>query len=402
MYDNFVYRDMSKIIFEPTKLGPLTLKNRLIKSATYEGRCSNNSVSNDLINWHTRIAKGGVAMTTLAYCAISEDGITLPEQIYIRNEILPDLKRFTDAIHKENTAASIQLTHCGFFTKNRTIKGKKPISPSKTLNKYGIFSGLVFSRTITANDLLELKESYKKAASISVQASFDALEIHMGHGYLLSQFLSPITNRRSDGYGGSFENRIRFPIEVIRSVIDSIKGKIPVLVKLNLDDGVKGGFSIEDCIGLTKILEAEGVSAIELTGGFTSINAFYLLRGGRPLWSMIKNEKNHLQKIVMALFGPMVVRKYPFYELYFRELALRVREEVNLPLIYVGGAFSKESIDQILLDGFDLVAMGRPLIHDPEFPNLVKLGKVEKSGCNACNECVGMVGTAPIECVLNS
>jgi len=392
---------MSKIIFEPVKLGSLTLKNRLIKSATYEGRCAKNNLSDDLIEWHAKIAKGGAAMTTLAYCAVSEDGITLPEQIYLRSEIMPDLKRFTEAIHKEDTAASIQLTHCGFFTKNKTGKGKKPISPSKTLNKYGIFSGLAYSRAITTNDLSELQESYKKAASICVQSGFDALEIHMGHGYLISQFLSPITNKRSDSYGGSFENRIRFPIEVIRSVINSVNGEIPVLVKLNLDDGVKGGFSIDDCIRLSKILEDEGVSAIELTGGFTSINAFYLLRGGRPLRSMIKNESNPMQKIAMALFGPMVVKKYPFHELYFRELALRVKKEVKLPLIYVGGAFSRESIDHILLDGFELVALGRPLIYDPEFPNLLKLEKVEKSGCNACNECVGMVGSTPIECVLN-
>jgi 2,4-dienoyl-CoA reductase-like NADH-dependent reductase (Old Yellow Enzyme family) len=223
--------------------------------------------------------------------------------MYMRPEVLPGLKKLTDAVHSHGAAASIQLTHCGFFTNNRVVTNKSPIAPSRILNNYGLLSGIFMSRKMTTADNRLLTADFVRSAQLAIDAGFDAIELHLGHGYLLSQFLSPYTNRRKDEYGGSPENRMRFPLEVVEAVRKTMGAGVPLICKINLDDGFKGGLTIDESVILSQTLEKAGVDLLVLSGGFTSKTPFYLLRGDVPLWNMIKAERQWQQKVAFAVSG---------------------------------------------------------------------------------------------------
>lgn len=369
-------------------LGELTLRNRFIKTATYEGMSHHGVPSDDLIEFHRRIAEGGVGMTTVAYGAVNEDGLTNENQIVVDESSLPFLERLTKAVHGEGAAASLQLTHCGYFTKSSRYKSKRPLAPSKVLNKYGLLSGRGFSRPMDKKDLEETRKAYQNAARIAKKAGFDAVEVHMGHGYLLSQFLTPAINKRDDQYGGSFENRLRFPLEVISSIREAVGNGFAIICKLNMADGFKGGLIMEDSLRIAEALEKAGVNGLMLSGGYTSRTPFYLMRGEVPLKEMVRGEANLVQKITMAVFGRMIIREYPFEENFFFGMAKKFRERLNLPLVYVGGVVSSQGIAGIMEQGFDMIALGRALIHDPDFVKRVKASPAHVSECNQCNVCV--------------
>jgi 2,4-dienoyl-CoA reductase-like NADH-dependent reductase (Old Yellow Enzyme family) len=187
----------------------------------------------------------------------------------------------------------------------------------------------------------------------------------------------------------------------LNKVIAFVGPEFPVLVKLNLSDGLKGGFSIEDCIYVSKLLEKNGCAAIVLSGGFTSKSPFYMMRGKVPLKGMIQNGTSFTEKVTMALFGPFIVKKYNYTSNFFLEQAIKVKKEVKLDLVYVGGADSKQAIENILNTGFRFIAMARPLIHDPDFIKNLREGNVEKSLCNHCNECIVEMDRDGVKCVLN-
>jgi 2,4-dienoyl-CoA reductase-like NADH-dependent reductase (Old Yellow Enzyme family) len=387
--------------FSPFQLGNLNLPNRFIKTATSEGMSPGGLPSPRLLEWHRKMAAGGVAMTTLAYCAPSFEGRTFPDQLVMREEIIPFLEKFTRAIHAEGAAASIQLSHCGYFSKMRSPDGKAPRGPSRTFNAYGTFQGIPFSPAMTSGDIRKTIRDFAAAAYQAKSSGFDAIELHAGHGYLLSQFLSPTINRRRDGYGGPLQNRARLSLEIVREMKKKLGPDFPVLVKINMNDGFPGGLEEEEAIAFGKLLEQEGVQALILSGGYTSRTPFYLLRGGRPLLDMVRAEKNVFQKLGMLAFGPFLVRKYPFRPAFFRKQALRFRKALTLPLVYVGGLLGREEIERVSRDGFELLALGRALIHDPDFVRKLKAGALERSGCTSCNRCITEMDRRGVRCVLN-
>jgi 2,4-dienoyl-CoA reductase-like NADH-dependent reductase (Old Yellow Enzyme family) len=384
--------------FQPRKLGGIQLKNAFIKTATFEGMYEDGLPNKKLEEHHVAMARGGVALTTISYGAVSPEGRTFKDQMIINAESLRGLEQLVKAVHSADGKVSIQLTHCGYFSKNTDIK--HPLSPSRVFNEYGFLSGLPFSKAMDLEDLEKVKKDFGQAARSLKEVGFDAVEVHMGHGYLLSQFLSPFTNKRKDEYGGSIDNRARFPLEVYREVKNAVGKDFPVLVKLNLSDGFKGGFTEKDCAYVAKRLEEQGCDAVVLSGGFTSKTPFYLMRGKVPLRGMIKNGENLAEKITMALFGPLIVKKYPFEPNFFIKQAIQIRESVSVPLVYLGGVDSKPGIEEILNAGFDLIAIGRPLIHDPNFLLKLQQGQIEKSGCTRCNECVVEMDRGGIRCVI--
>jgi 2,4-dienoyl-CoA reductase-like NADH-dependent reductase (Old Yellow Enzyme family) len=339
-------------------------------------------------------------MTTVAYGAVNPDGRTHEDQMYLHDGIAEPLGSLTKAVHESGGKASIQLTHCGFFSSNRNLSTNKPLAPSRILNAYGIMSGNAFSRAMTIEEIKQTTTDFAKAAEFSKNVGFDAVEIHMGHGYLLSQFISPKVNKRKDQYGGSLQNRLRFPLEVIIETRKAVGEDFPILVKMNLSDDFKDGLTIEESIEIAKSLEKNGVDALILSGGYTSKTPFYLMRGGIPIWSMAKAEKNWLQKMAIVTFGRFIIRKYKFNENFFLPLALKVREAVQMPLVYVGGVISSSGIDEIMKEKFDLIALGRALIHDPDFILKIKDGSVQKSECNQCNICVAEMDRGGVRCVL--
>jgi len=386
--------------YSSINLRGLELKNRFLKTATYEGMCDQGVPTQQLIDFHARNAEGGIALTTVAYGAVNPDGRTHEDQMYLHPGVAKPLKNLTDAVHKAGGKASIQLTHCGFFSSNKCLNSDKPLGPSRVLNAYGIMSGNAFSRAMTIEEIHQTISDFAKAAVFSRDAGFDAIEIHMGHGYLLSQFLSPGTNKRKDKYGGSLKNRMRLPLEVISETRNAIGEDFPIIVKMNLSDGFKGGLTIDDSIKVAQALEEAGVDALVLSGGYTSKTPFYLMRGGIPIWNMAKAEKNILQKIAIISFGRLIIRKFEFKENFFLPLAKKIREAVKIPLVYIGGVISKQGIEQVMDENFDMIALGRTLIHDPDFILNIQNGTVEKSECNQCNICVAEMDRGGVRCVL--
>jgi len=388
-------------VFAPGKLGPLTLRNRTIKTATYEGMSPGGVPSPELVEHHRALAAGGVGMTTVAYCAVSPDGRTFEEQMVMNDANVARLRLLTEAVHREGAAVSLQLGHCGFFTKNAAVSGGRPLGPSRTFNAYGFTSGVPFAAAMTEADMERTTDEFALAARRAAEAGFDAVELHLGHGYLLSQFLSPASNRRRDAYGGSIDNRLRFPRRVVERVLASVGSRLAVLAKINLSDGFKGGLDIDDATVVARRLEADGVHALVLSGGFTSRTPLFLLRGGRPLAAMIAVEKSKAQRFALRWFGQRVVRAYPFEELFFLPLARELRRAVGVPLVLLGGAASLDNLKVAMREGFDFVALGRALLADPSLVHDFASGKKTRTRCNRCNECIAQMDAGGVRCVLD-
>lgn len=385
----------------PGALGPIQLRNRIIKAATFEGMTPGGRPSEALERHHVELARGGVGMTTIAYGAVSSDARTFPDQLCLDDETTPSLRRISDAVHAEGAALSIQLAHAGFFSKLRPSAGDVPRGPSRALNKYGVASGLPIARAMTVEEIQEVPERFARAAARARDAGLDAVEVHLGHGYLLSQFLSPATNRRRDEWGGSLENRMRLPLAVVQRVLEQVGGDMAVTAKLNTEDGFRGGLSVDESLEIATALDRVGVHGIITTGGSTSRNPLFLLRGDRPLEQMVAVERNGLQRMALRVLGPAVLQAYPFEETFFRRAGLRMLERVKAPVILLGGVVSRENIDSAIADGFAFVQMGRALLADPDLVNRMGTGKFVRTRCTACNQCIAAMDAGGVRCVLD-
>jgi 2,4-dienoyl-CoA reductase-like NADH-dependent reductase (Old Yellow Enzyme family) len=380
--------------FSPFKLAGLPLRNRIIKTATFEGMSPGGSVSEALVEHHRALAAGGVAMTTVAYCAVTPDGRTFRDQLHMRPEVVPDLRALTLAVHRAGAAASVQLGHCGGFCNNHDLVRRRPMAPSRALNLVGALSGRVLADAMSETEIEDVTAAFVSAARLAREAGFDAVELHLGHGYLLSQFLSPGTNRRRDGFGGSLANRARFALSVVERVRAALPPEMPVLAKVNLRDGFRGGLELDESVQVARELEKLGTDALVLSGGFVSRNPFYLFRGERPLRQMIAVEKSWAQKVALAVFGPMLIHAYPFEPLYFLPMAREIRRAVRMPLVLLGGVKSRDDLDTAMREGFELCAMGRALIHDPALIAKYAAGSARESECVPCNQCVAEMDRA--------
>ena len=384
------------IIFTPCKIGPIELRNRTIRSAAFENMCKDNSPSQQLFDYHTAVARGGVGMTTVAYASVNRSGVSFDGQLWMRKEIVPELKRLTDAIHKEGAKASIQLGHCGNMT-HRSTCGCKPIGASSGFNLYSP----TFVRGMEEYEIFNVIRDFGKAVTLAREAGFDCVEIHAGHGYLISQFLSPYTNHRKDIWGGSLENRMRFMKLVIREVLDAALDDIAVVVKTNMFDGMKNGIQPDEAILIAKELEKLGVHALVLSAGFVSKAPMEVMRGAMPIKTMayyMNMRKFWWLKAGLRLAGRMMVPTVPFKEAYFLDTAKRFRENLSMPLIYVGGMVSKDKMEEVLNSGFVAFQMARALINDTDFVNKLRSGEITKSACKHSNYCIGRMYSKEMRC----
>jgi len=383
----------ARAAFTPFALGPLRLRNRIVKAATFEGMCPGGAPSEALVEHHRAVAAGGAAMTTVAYCSVSPEGRSYATQMLMRPEIVPALRRLTDAVHREGAAASLQLGHCGYFADRRVIGGR-PLGASRKLNAYG----LAFARPMTEEDLRRVIGDFALAARLAREAGFDAVELHFGHGYLVSQFLSPFTNRRRDRWGGPLENRMRLGVEILRAGRAEVGDTFPVLLKVNLRDGFPGGLEVDEAVEAGRRLEAEGASALVLSGGFVSRTPLYMLRGDVPLRQMMAVQDRWWAKAGLFLFGRLLVEAYPYEEAFFLPEARRMREAVRLPLVLLGGIKSAATLERAMQGGFEFAGMARALLHDPALPRRLERGELAASGCVPCNECIAEMDRGGVRC----
>ncbi len=367
--------------FAPARLGPVTLRNRTIKAATFEGMTREHVVSPRLIDFHRTMARGGVGMTTVAYCAVSPEGCGTPNEMILTDDAVPGLAELAEVIHAEGAAVSAQLGHAGAVA---AATGHRGLGPSK------IFSPLAMKRTIEIDraGIARVIADFAAAARRVADAGFDAVELHLGHGYLPSEFLSPKLNKRTDAYGGPLEHRARFPREICTAVRDAVDSRIAVLAKLNMSDGVPGGLWLDESVQVAQWLEADGaLDAIELTAGSSLENPMYLFRGEAPIHEMAAAFPQPI-RTGMKLFGSRFLHSYPYEDLYLLPYARQFRAAVSMPLVLLGGIGSRATIERAMAEGFEFVAMGRSLLREPDLVNRIAAGETEASLCIHCNKCM--------------
>ncbi len=383
-------------IFTPVTFGPVTLRNRVIRSAAFENMAYGNSPSQDLYDYHVSVARGGVGMTTLAYASVNRSGLSFDGQLWMREEIVPGLKRITDAVHAAGAKCSIQLGHCGNMT-HRATCGCMPVGASSGFNLYSP----TFVRKMQVKEIDGLVEDFGHAVGLARKAGFDCVEIHAGHGYLISQFLSPYTNHRHDEYGGSLENRMRLMRRVITRVLEAAGDDMGVLVKMNMHDGFRRGMQEAECLEVARELERLGVHALVLSAGFVSKAPMEVMRGSMPLRAMayyMDMRKFWWLKALVRVFGRIIIPTVPYKEAYFLEDALKFRAAVRMPLIYVGGMVSRQKMEEVLAAGFDGLQMARALVRDTDFVNKLHSGEVDRSPCGHSNYCIGRMYTLEMKC----
>lgn len=349
---------MSKL-FERTVINGMELSNRFVRSATWEGMASEDgSITPKLTDTMIALAKGGVGLIISSHAYVLPEGQAGPWQLGIyKDELVEGLREMTSAVHDSGAKIAMQIAHAGKFAAGPLI-GRPPMVVSD-------FEGLSKSPSeeITTDYIREMVSAFADAARRAKAAGFDAVQIHSAHGYLLNQFLSPAFNRRQDEYGGSIENRARIHLEIYQAIRKVVGEKFPVLIKLNCQDFSENGLSLEDSLQVGRMLADAGLDAIELSGG--------LLTGGKlsPSRSGIKSEEQ---------------------EAYFREDARAFKNQINIPLILVGGTRSLEVAERLVEDGLaDYISMSRPFIREPALINRWKAGDRGRALCKSDNLCFG-------------
>jgi 2,4-dienoyl-CoA reductase-like NADH-dependent reductase (Old Yellow Enzyme family) len=381
--------------FAPAPLGPVSVRNRVIKAATFEGRTPKRVVTPELIEFHRRFAAGGVGMTTVAYCAVTRAGSTDGHQVTLDQEGVGEgLRELTDAVHAEGAAVCAQIGHAGPVASPKGTKHPS-VAPSRVFSPLGMQR----TRAVTTDDMDEITQLYANGARVLRDAGFDAIEIHLGHGYLLSAFLSPRLNKRTDEFGGSLENRARFPRRVVSAVREAVGREIAVTAKLNMADGVRRGFWLDESVPFARMLEADGaLDALTLTGGSSFENPMYLFRGEAPIEEMAAMFPGVLKRGIRT-FGHRFFREYPFEEAYFLPYARQFRAALTMPLILLGGITRLETVSEALDEGFAFVQMGRALLREPELLHAMRKDPAHESLCIHCNKCMPTIYTRT-RCVL--
>ncbi|MBN2043781.1 MAG: NADH:flavin oxidoreductase [Anaerolineales bacterium] len=346
------------LLFTPQTFGTLTVPNRIVRSATAERMADDQGrLTKKIFPLYRRLAEGGAGLIISGHMYVHPDGKAHPEMTGIyADDLLPGLAKLADTIHQAGGLAAAQINHGGI--KNDAESFPEAAGPSALTTEEPFVSR--DSRALTPEEIETLIDAYAQAARRAKQAGFDAVQIHAAHGYLISQFLSPAANRRSDEWGGSFENRLRFLHEVVKAVRAQVGPDFPLFTKLGMMDGVENGLTLEDGARIVGALDKMGLDAVELSGGI----------GGEMLTNVKKGIRNEER------------------EAYFIEFARKAKAVSRLPVMLVGGFRSRAVMEQVLAAGeADFISMCRPLINDPAFPNKLKSGETDKSGCISANNC---------------
>lgn len=354
-------------LFEPGAIGAMSLKNRLIRSATATGMCAGDGTPTpQVVAFYRRLAEGGVGLIITGHCYVALNGKANPGMMGLWSDtIIPSLRKLTDAVHEANGTVVAQLNHAGRQTRP-DITGQPLVAPSPIPVK----GTEHVPRELSETEILDIIEAYGQAARRAREAGFDGVQLHCAHGYLMSQFLSPYTNKRTDAWGGTPEKRRRFPLEVYRRVRRAVGADYPVLVKQNGADFLEGGLEVEESVELAAALEREGIDAIEVSCGMSE--------------SFLKIARINIRS--------------PRKEAYLLPLATVFRQHVRVPLILVGGMRSRATMERLISQSkVDFVSMSRPLIREADLPRRFQAGQ-EAATCCSCNACF-QHSPGPLRCM---
>ncbi len=380
---------MAPDVFAPATLGPVQLRNRTVKAATFEGRTPAGEVTEDLIDYHLAVSRGGVGLTTVAYLAVAPEGRTHREQIVVGPLTRPGLSRLAEAIHETGAKIAGQVGHAGPVANGRS-NGVPALSASRLPSPLS----LQMIRPASEWELARITRAYVDTARTLVAAGFDVLELHMAHSYLISSFLAPGLNRRKDKYGGSLENRARLARQVARAVREEVGSSVAVTAKVSVSDGFRGGVTTDEGLDFTAMLEADGhLDALQLSGGSSLMNPMYLFRGEAPTKEFAAAMPLPVRWAMRTPIGTRFLKEYEFHEAYFLDKALKFRERLSMPLILLGGINRRDTMEQAMRQGFDFVAMGRALLREPDLVAQMAAGRQEYGVCIHCNRCMPTIYT---------
>jgi 2,4-dienoyl-CoA reductase-like NADH-dependent reductase (Old Yellow Enzyme family) len=376
-------------VFSPTDLGPVRLRNRIVKAATFEGRTPHGLVTDELIDYHRAPSRGGVGLTTVAYLVVAPEGRTHKEVITVGPESAAGLARLADAVHETGAKVGGQLGHAGPVANGRS-NGVHALAASRMPSPLS----MQMIRSATEADITRITRDYVRAARTLVDAGFDVLEIHMAHGYLLSSFLAPGQNRRKDSWGGSLENRARFARQVARVVREEVGDEAAVIAKIGMTEGSRAGFSMPESVDFARMLEADGhLDALELSAGSSLLNPMYLFRGDVPRKEFAANMPPLVRIGMKTPAGKGFFKSYPFEEAFLREKALVFREAVSMPLVMLGGINNRATMERAMAEGFEYVALARALLREPDLVNRMQEGETSEGICIHCNQCMPTIYT---------
>jgi len=357
------------ILFESINIGGMVVPNRVVRSATNDRMVKvSGHVTEKMISAYEALAAGGVGLIITGHAYVTWNGKASDEMLGAHHDdMIPGLTKLVEAVHKYDSKIVLQINHAGRQTASATI-GETPVAPSAVFNP----ATEETPREFTDKEIEDLIDAYVATAKRAVAARFDGVQIHAAHGYLASQFISPYTNQRQGKWGGSLENRMRFPLEIYRRFRSALGESYPIIIKLNSEDFLEGGLTIEDSAEIAKTLSREGIDAIEISGGMGE-------SGSKIIRVKIKEETD---------------------EAYFLSNAKKFKEKINCPLILVGGMRSPALMEKLLNSGeIDMISMSRPLIREPDIVNKWKQGDLKRVDCISCNGCLKN-RVEPVRCML--
>jgi len=357
------------MLFEPYSLSGLRLGNRIVRAATYEKMADDDGrVTDRLVELYEELARGGSGLLITGFALVHPSGRAGPKMLSAHAEsYIERLKELTDAVHREGGLIALQLVHGGRQCPPLLLGGEQAIAPSEMYDRFTRSN----SRAMTEAEIWTVIEAFGDAAWRARSAGFDAVELHGAHGYLISSFLSPYTNRRDDYWGGDEERRSHFAEEVLKSVRSAVGGNYPVIMKVNADDLMEGGITPEESLRQVRRLEQQGLDAVEISGGMKDSR----VRTIRPDIHRAEDEA------------------------YFKDSGKLFKDALNIPVILTGGMRSRGVMEGVLERGeADLVGMSRPLIREPDLPNLMRDGK-ERADCISCNKCTRFNKMDYVHCV---
>lgn len=344
-------------LFESAKINGIKIKNRFVRSATYEAMAGRDGkVTDQLLACMTELARGEIGLIITGHAYVAKEGQAGPRQLGIHSdEMLDSLKQVSRTIHENKGLVAVQLAHAG---KNGIGKGEyAPLGPSEIFKE-----DIKKTAAMTVDDIKRTVKAFGDAAQRAVESDFDAVQIHAAHGYLLSQFLSPYYNKRDDAYGGTLENRAKFLVQVYKEIRQRVGKAFPVMVKINSEDFLDEGITVEEIIQVCHMLEDLGMDAIEMSGG--------TFESGRLIPSRAGTSKSEER------------------EAYYKTSAEIFKKEIKIPLILVGGFLSFNIAEKLVTSGTtDYIALSRPLIREPHLIKRWAAGDRKKATCISCNKC---------------
>jgi len=352
------------VLFTPLKIGPLTIVNRFIRSATHESMAEKDGrMSIRHLELFRALAEGEVGLIITGHAYVERLGIASPGQTGIDEDAaVESLRRITETVHQTPSKIFLQIAHAGRQTKIR-LAGGTPVAPSPVYDP--VFK--ITPRELSSDEIRALIGRFIAAAGRAVQAGFDGVQVHVAHGYLLSSFLSPHTNRRKDEWGGSIENRVRMIVEILRGIRKEYGPGFPVIAKINATDHLPDGLILEEAIIAARILEAEGLAAVEISGGISEA-------GLGSVWPGLRKEED---------------------EGYFVGYAAAFKAALRIPVSGLGGNRTFSIMERFVREGkADFISLSRPLVREPDLVRRFRLGLTGRSECVSCNKCFNPRGLA--------